>query len=98
MTRRNRWWQTGIGLVLTGLMLFPVYWMLNVSLTREQDMRKSPPDWFPAGGTLDGYRGVWCGPGWWVGHDRASMVRAGEVGGAIGHGHASAPCRRWTRM
>lgn len=58
MSRRSRWWQTGIGLVLTGLMLFPVYWMLNVSLTREQDMRKSPPDLFPAHGTLDGYRAV----------------------------------------
>jgi multiple sugar transport system permease protein len=58
MTRPATWWKTGIGLVLTGLMLFPVYWMINVSFTREQDMRKSPPDWFPAGGTLDGYRAV----------------------------------------
>ena len=24
-------------------MLFPVYWMINVSFTRDQDMRKSPP-------------------------------------------------------
>lgn len=58
MTRRTPWWKTGIGLVLTALMLFPVYWMINVSLTREQDMRKSPPDWFPRGGTLEGYRAV----------------------------------------
>ena len=29
-------------------MLFPVYWMVNVSFTRDQDMRKSPPDLFPA--------------------------------------------------
>lgn len=35
--------KTALGLLLTAIMLFPVYWMLNVSLTRDQDMRKSPP-------------------------------------------------------
>ncbi|MFC1414807.1 carbohydrate ABC transporter permease [Streptacidiphilus sp. N1-1] len=39
-------------------MLFPVYWMVNVSFTRDQDMRKTPPDWFPLHGTLEGYRAV----------------------------------------
>jgi multiple sugar transport system permease protein len=47
-----------IGLLLTAAMLFPVYWMINVSFTRDQDMRKSPPNWFPVDGTLDGYRAV----------------------------------------
>jgi multiple sugar transport system permease protein len=51
-------WRTGIGLLLTAVMLFPVYWMVNVSLTRDQDLRKSPPNWFPVGATLDGYRAV----------------------------------------
>ncbi|MEO3876243.1 carbohydrate ABC transporter permease [Nonomuraea sp. B12E4] len=50
--------KTAIGLVLTAVMLFPVYWMINVSFTRDQDMRKSPPNWFPVDGTLDGYRAV----------------------------------------
>jgi multiple sugar transport system permease protein len=58
MTRRPSPWKTAIGLALTGVMLFPVYWMVNVSLTGGQDMRKTPPDWFPAHGTLDGYRAV----------------------------------------
>ena len=44
--------------LLTALMLFPVYWMINVSLTRDQDMRKSPPDLFPSHPTLEGYRAV----------------------------------------
>ncbi|PBC70371.1 multiple sugar transport system permease protein [Streptomyces sp. TLI_235] len=57
-TRHPSWWKTATGVVLTALMLFPVYWMLNVSFTRDQDMRKSPPDWFPAHGTLEGYRAV----------------------------------------
>lgn len=51
-------WKTAVGLALTALMLFPVYWMVNVSLTRDKDMRKTPPDWFPIHGTLEGYRAV----------------------------------------
>jgi multiple sugar transport system permease protein len=39
-------------------MLFPVYWLVNVSFTRERDMRKIPPDWLPIHGTLEGYRAV----------------------------------------
>ena len=50
--------RTGTGLVLTAIMLFPVYWMVNVSFTRAGDMRKSPPPLFPVNGTLDGYRAV----------------------------------------
>ncbi|MBX9397409.1 carbohydrate ABC transporter permease [Streptomyces sp. TRM72054] len=51
-------WKTVLGVALTAVMLFPVYWMLNVSFTRDQDMRKSPPDLFPVHGTLEGYRAV----------------------------------------
>ncbi|WUH89538.1 carbohydrate ABC transporter permease [Streptomyces sp. NBC_00433] len=53
-SRRN----TVIGVVLTAAMLFPVYWMVNVSLTPQQDMRKSPPDLFPLHPTFTGYRAV----------------------------------------
>ena len=49
------WWRTTVGLVLVGLMLFPVYWMFNVSLTRTSDMRADPPHWFPWSPTFDGY-------------------------------------------
>ncbi|MFC4534968.1 carbohydrate ABC transporter permease [Sphaerisporangium dianthi] len=58
MSASRSWGKSAIGLVLTGLMLFPVYWMINVSLTRDQDMRKSPPYLWPANGTLEGYRAV----------------------------------------
>ncbi|GHH52534.1 carbohydrate ABC transporter permease [Streptomyces candidus] len=54
----SHWWKTALGTALTAAMLFPVYWMLNVSFTRDQAMRKSPPDLFPVRGTLDGYRRV----------------------------------------
>ncbi|NJP48449.1 carbohydrate ABC transporter permease, partial [Streptomyces sp. PRB2-1] len=53
-SRRN----TVVGLVLTAVMLFPVYWMVNVSLTPQQDMRKDPPDLLPLHPTFSGYRAV----------------------------------------
>jgi multiple sugar transport system permease protein len=52
------WWKTALGVLLTALMLFPIYWMINVSFTRDTDMRHTPPYWFPLHGTLDGYRAV----------------------------------------
>ncbi|WP_433479258.1 carbohydrate ABC transporter permease [Spirillospora sp. CA-142024] len=58
MIATRTWWKTAAALALTAVMLFPVYWMINVSFTRDRDMRKSPPNWFPVDGTLDGYRAV----------------------------------------
>ena len=55
---RRSWWRTGAGVALTALMLFPVYWMINVSFTRDRDMRASPPHLFPVHGTFEGYRVV----------------------------------------
>lgn len=57
MTRRPAW-LTAIGIVLTALMLFPIYWMFNVSLTPSTDMRKDPPNLLPFNATLDGYHAV----------------------------------------
>lgn len=54
--RRATWWKSALGVLFTAVMLFPVYWMVNVSFTRDQDMRKSPPDLLPLHGTLHGYR------------------------------------------
>jgi len=53
--RRRAWWLTAIGVLLTAVMLFPVYWMINVSLTKTANMRKSPPNLIPVDGTLAGY-------------------------------------------
>jgi multiple sugar transport system permease protein len=49
---------TVVGVALTAVMLFPVYWMVNVSFTPQQDMRKSPPDLLPLHPTFTGYRAV----------------------------------------
>lgn len=57
MTRTRRtWWRTAIGLALTAVMLFPVYWMLNVSLTRRESIRDAA--FFPRDLTLAHYRVV----------------------------------------
>jgi len=55
---RPRTGTTVVGVVLTALMLFPVYWMVNVSLTRPADMRRDPPYLLPIHPTLGGYRAV----------------------------------------
>ena len=51
MTRT--WWKTGIGLVLIAIMLFPIYWMVNVSLTRRDSIRRG--DLVPLDFTLEHY-------------------------------------------
>lgn len=57
-TTRRSGWNTVLGVVLTAIMLFPVYWMVNVSLTPPEKMRQTPPQWFPFHATLEGYRAV----------------------------------------
>ena len=56
--RRSGRVKTVIGVGVTAVMLFPVYWMINVSLTPQNRMRQSPPDWFPIHATLSGYQSV----------------------------------------
>jgi multiple sugar transport system permease protein len=50
--------KTALGIVLTAIMLFPVYWMINASFTTDQNLRKNPPNLIPIDGTLAGYRAV----------------------------------------
>jgi multiple sugar transport system permease protein len=54
------WWKTALGVLFTTLMLFPVYWMFNVSLTRTRDLRADPPHWFPWEPTFEGYEAVFA--------------------------------------
>jgi multiple sugar transport system permease protein len=53
---RRSWWKTAIGVALTAVMLFPVYWMVNVSLTARGSIRNG--DLWPKDFTLDHYRVV----------------------------------------
>jgi multiple sugar transport system permease protein len=52
------WWKTALGIVFTALMLFPVYWMINVSFTKTENLRDDPPHLFPTDPTIDGYAAV----------------------------------------
>ena len=56
--RGRRGLNSVIGVVLTAIMLFPIYWMINVSLTPPNQMRKTPPNWFPLHATFVGYQSV----------------------------------------
>ena len=47
MTSLRRTVNTVIGVILTAIMLFPLYWMINVSLTQPTELRKDPPNLFP---------------------------------------------------
>jgi multiple sugar transport system permease protein len=58
MTARRSWWKIALGVILTALMLFPVYWMLNVSLTKTSDLRARPPHLLPFDITFEGYEAV----------------------------------------
>lgn len=49
---------TFIGVILTAIMLFPLYWMVNVSLTQPNMLRKDPPSLFPLDPNFEGYRVV----------------------------------------
>lgn len=50
--------KTAFALLVTATMLFPVYWMFNISFTKLNNLRKSPPDLFPLDPTLKGYAAV----------------------------------------
>jgi multiple sugar transport system permease protein len=55
---RNRWGKTVVGVLLTAFMLFPLYWMINVSLTPADRLQRTPPDLLPVHATFAGYRTV----------------------------------------
>jgi multiple sugar transport system permease protein len=44
------------GILIVAVLLFPLYWMVNASLQPSGALLRPEPAYFPAGGTLDGYR------------------------------------------
>jgi len=56
--RSRRVLTTVVGVLFTAVMLFPLYWMVNVSLTQRTDLRRDPPSLFPFNPTFDGYSTV----------------------------------------
>ena len=56
MQHRSTWWKTLIGVILTLIMLFPVYWMINISFTQRSAIRSG--DLWPKTFTFDNYQRV----------------------------------------
>jgi multiple sugar transport system permease protein len=52
-TRRGGWAHTVFGILILAVFLFPVYWMINVSLQPSGSAVSTP--WFPTDITLSGY-------------------------------------------
>jgi multiple sugar transport system permease protein len=69
--RARRVAATVVGVLILAVMLFPLYWMLNASFLRSQDLVSRTPTWFPAHPTLDGYRNALSSQG---GHLLISLV------------------------
>jgi multiple sugar transport system permease protein len=46
---------TIVGVLIIAVMLFPLYWMVNVSLQPAQDLLKIPPELFPSDATFSAY-------------------------------------------
>jgi multiple sugar transport system permease protein len=47
---------SAIGVVIVAIFLFPLYWMINISLQPGRDLVRIPPEWFPIDATLAAYR------------------------------------------
>jgi multiple sugar transport system permease protein len=53
-TSRRAWLFTAVAVVILGVLLFPVYWMVNASLQRQATLFNTT--WFPFHPSLAGYR------------------------------------------
>jgi multiple sugar transport system permease protein len=59
--------------VITAMLLFPLYWMVNASLQPSGALLRASPEWFPVHGTLAGYREALAGQ---TGHLLTSLIVA----------------------
>ncbi|MEI5674430.1 MULTISPECIES: carbohydrate ABC transporter permease [unclassified Nocardioides] len=50
-----------VGLLVFLVAVFPVYWMVNTSLLKRNEIRSPDPTWLPFGGSFDNYRRVLSG-------------------------------------
>lgn len=56
MKQKSAWWKTLLGCFFTAIMLFPVYWMINISFTQRRSIRSG--NLLPIDFTLDHYSSV----------------------------------------
>lgn len=53
---RRRWFDTVIALSILVVLLFPLYWMLNIALQPASDLERIPPYFFPVHATLSAFK------------------------------------------
>src|SRR5918998_5777218 len=51
----KRYGRTAVGVLIVGILLFPVYWMLLTSLRTEAQVAQTPPELLPTAVNLDAY-------------------------------------------
>ncbi|HEV8248793.1 MAG TPA: carbohydrate ABC transporter permease [Gaiellaceae bacterium] len=66
---RRRWfgraaWNV-VGLTVTVVMIFPVYWMVSTAFKPEDEVNGVSPTWFPTHPTLDHFRDAMARPFFW---------------------------------
>ena len=55
--------KTVIGVLIVGLLLFPLYWMVNASFQPRTALLAAQPSWFPTPPILDGFRNAFATQG-----------------------------------
>jgi multiple sugar transport system permease protein len=59
-------WSSIIGVAIVAVLLFPLYWIVNVSLMSQTDILRYPPPFVPPAVTFDGYRAAFERAGGYV--------------------------------
>ncbi len=54
--RTGMWLRIGCGVLIVGIMLFPLYWMANASLQAQWALLDPSPRWLPFPPLIDGYK------------------------------------------
>lgn len=54
--RTSMWLRIGCGVLIVGVMLFPLYWMANASLQAQWALLDPSPRWLPFPPLIDGYK------------------------------------------
>lgn len=52
----SKWLRVGCGVLIVGIMLFPLYWMANASLQAQWALLDPSPRWLPFPPLIDGYK------------------------------------------
>ena len=61
--RRRAW--DAVGIALSVVLVFPVYWMVSTAFKPDDDVNSLTPTWFPASPTLDHFRDAMARPYFW---------------------------------